>query len=147
MKFDSNNPFEVAKLMFEKPQVYRNEVFQSHKKKHFFLLNRRFSIQFPLVADQFNKLGVNSARALDYWQTVAQQYKKMPSFFYISAKSKENKETIKKSDFIPKEETIAKWIQINKIGIREYKECLKMNREKTLEYLQNLENQMETNAK
>lgn len=143
MIFDPNNPFDIAKLMFEKPNIYRNEVFEAHKKRHFFLLNRRFSIQFPLVAEQFNKMGVNSARALDYWQTVAEKFKKVPNFFYISAKSTEKKE---KPLYEPKEEVVKKFLEVNEIGDREYKECMKYNKYKTIEALQKLEKQMETHG-
>jgi hypothetical protein len=86
--------FEFTKIIFESPGEYQ-EITPGEKRKWFFLLQRRFAIQFPMQANALQHLKINQAGVVDFWQHfMRKQYQKTPGWMYTKGikKSKEEKE-------------------------------------------------------
>jgi len=86
--------FELTKIMFESPQEYY-KVTPGEKKKHFFMINRRMSIQFPLQAQVLQHIRINDVAVIDFWQNhLRKHYNKTPGWMYTKGvkKSQEEKE-------------------------------------------------------
>lgn len=86
--------FEFTKIIFESPGEYQ-EIGPGEKRKQFFMVNRRFAIQFPMQANALQHLKINQSGAVDFWQQfMRKQYNRTPKWMYTKGvkKSKEAKE-------------------------------------------------------
>ena len=86
--------FELTKAMFGDTGNY-GEATKGDKKKNFFMINRRMSIQHPMQAQALNGLRMDPVAAVDIWQKfLSKQYSKTPFWMYTKGikKSKEEKE-------------------------------------------------------
>lgn len=110
------------------------------KSKHFFMTNRFFSISFPIQACSFSNTGMNPAVVCDCWRMIGKRYKRVPGWIYTKTKSSTKKD---KKIYVPSEEAIEHFLLINEIGIREYKDSMRFNSEKTLEILRSIDDQIE----
>jgi len=91
--------FELTKIMFENPREYPT-VTPGEKRKHFFMINRRMSIQFPFQAQVLQHQKIDEIGVVDFWQRfLSQKYNKTPYWMYTKGvkKAKEVKE--KKTNF------------------------------------------------
>lgn len=86
--------FELTKIMFENPSAYK-DVMPGEKRKHFFMINRRMAIKFPLQANELQHVQIDEVGVIDFWQDfLRKQYTKTPYWMYTKGvkKSKEQKE-------------------------------------------------------
>ena len=86
--------FDIIKIIFEDANKYK-EVSKIDKRKNFFMINRRFSIEHPFQANALNLLRINQEEAIDIWQRfIRKHYNKVPFWIYIKGvkKAKEDKE-------------------------------------------------------
>ena len=86
--------FDISKIIFERPEEWE-DVTPGEKRKFFFLLNRRFAIQFPLQANALQHLKINQVAVMDFWQHfMRKKYKETPYWMYTKEvkKAKETKE-------------------------------------------------------
>ncbi len=86
--------FELIRVMFEDPHAY-DAVSNTDKKKHFFMINRRMSIKFPLQAHVLQHTKIDEVAVVDFWQRfLTKQYKKTPFWMYVKGtkRAKEDKE-------------------------------------------------------
>jgi len=86
--------FELTKIIFENPGAYQS-VTPGEKRKHFFMINRRFSIQFPMQANALQNLNINQEGVIDFWQQfMRKQYQRTPGWMYTKGvkQAKEAKE-------------------------------------------------------
>jgi len=87
--------FEFTKIIFEKPGEYQ-DITPGEKRKWFFLLQRRFAIQFPMQANALQHLKINQSGVVDFWQHfMRKQYQRTPGWMYTKGikKAKEKKES------------------------------------------------------
>lgn len=134
--------FDYIKVIFDSKPKYE-DLSSYDKTKNSFMLNRFMSIRYPIQANLFNTLGTNSVGAADSWRRVTVQFKRTPGWIFTKVKKSQTKQ---KESFVPSDETIALFMKINHIGRREYQECLKYNKEKTISYLKILEKEIKSNA-
>lgn len=91
--------FDFIKVVFTNNNDYA-AITPGEKRKHYFLLQRRFAIQFPMQANALQHLKVNQSAVMDFWHTfLTKQYKYMPSWIYTkgvkkSVEVKEKKLTV-----------------------------------------------------
>lgn len=86
--------FEMTKAMFGDTNNY-SEATKGDKRKNFFMLNRRLSINYPMQAQALNGLKINQEQAVDVWQRfLSKKYNKTPFWMYTKGvkKAKEVKE-------------------------------------------------------
>ena len=87
--------FEFTKIIFERPGDYP-AVTPGEKRKQFFMVNRRFAIQYPMQANALQHLKINQAGVVDFWQKFMRQYNgRTPNWMYTKGikKAKATKET------------------------------------------------------
>lgn len=143
MALDHTKLFDFIKIFFQDQATYKT-LTDNDKARHSFMLNRFMAIQYPVNASSFNKLGIYSASIVDCWNIVAQRFKYVPKWMYTSV-SKKKKEEARKFD--PSDEVLNKYLEINNIGFREYKEALKFNFNEVVKDIEYLEKQMQVNGK
>ena len=138
---DETKLFDFIKIMFTKPNDYK-KITNHNKKRHHFMINRFFAIQYPSNAQFFNKNGINPIAVIDSWSLVAARFKSVPGWIYTKTKKTE-KEVTSKSKYRPSEEAISFFMEKNEIGKREFKELEKFAKEDLYLTLQKLEDSMQ----
>lgn len=134
------NLFSLVKIIFEKPEQYSN-VKNSDKSKNFFMINRFMAIKLPLTSQAFNKIYcLNPAAVVDLWQTVARQYNKTPYWIYTKTKK-----TKKQKKWDPNPNIVKKWMEINRLGPRDFRDAKKLDPKGLKKAIENLELQMNLN--
>ena len=79
--------FDIIKLIFNNKQKEWKSVGKIDKSRNFFMINRIMSIQFPVQANQFNKLKVVPAPVVDWWHdTLSARFSKPPVWLYTKTK-------------------------------------------------------------
>ena len=95
--------FDVIKLIFNnKPNEWKS-VGKIDKSRNFFMINRIMSIQFPIQANQFNKLKIVPAPVVDWWHdTLSSRFSKPPTWLYTKTKKNESikEEEVKSSEYV-----------------------------------------------
>ena len=141
-KLDHTKLFDFVKILFTNRAEYE-KLLNADKSRHHFMTNRFFAINHPVQANLFNKVGINGAAVVDCWAMVAQKYNRVPGWIYTKVRKSEKE---KAKEYQPNEEVLNKYLELNKIGMREYKEALKFNPEALKGELKKLEKQMGLNG-
>jgi len=81
------NFIKVAEYMFTNKNMYRT-LSDEDKINNFFILNKKFSMAYPKVAQFLNRKGLDKASALDYWFLYFYKQNKVPGFFFNNSKTK-----------------------------------------------------------
>jgi hypothetical protein len=110
--------FDLIKIIFTNPEKYK-EITRGEKQKNYFIINRRFAINFPLQANALQHIKINQAAVIDFWQRfLRKQYKFVPGWIYTKGvkKTQEIKEKkLNVSDNLITE--YAKYFQIDRKSI------------------------------
>jgi hypothetical protein len=138
---DETKLFDFIKIMFTKPNEYK-KISNHNKKRHHFMINRFFSIQYPANAQMFNKNGINPLAVLDSWALVAARFKNVPGWIYTKTKKVE-KVSVTKRKYIPSDASITFFMQRNEIGKREFKELETFAKEELYSNLKRIEDSMQ----
>jgi hypothetical protein len=138
---DETKLFDFIKILFTKPDVYK-KISNHNKKRHHFMINRFFAIQYPSNAQLFNRNGINPNGVIDSWSFVANRFKSVPGWIYTKTKKVE-KEVSSKSKYIPSDTVISFFMEKNEIGKREFKELEKFAKEDLYLTLKGLEDSMQ----
>lgn len=115
------SPFDIITLMFTNINEF-NTLSDSILDKNFFIINRVFSIKYPMQASVFNKLGINTAQVVKSWArfiTTAEGYGHVPYFVYTKGAKKSKETQIKKTDNIDTD-TIYAYCKRYNISLKEY---------------------------
>jgi hypothetical protein len=115
--------FDLTKIIFTNPSQYQ-KLKNSEKSKHFFMINRFFSIKYPTTAQSLNRNGINPWAVVDLWQLVACRFQRVPGWIYTKTK-KLNKE----KTWTPNPEVSKLWMERNGLGERELNLAIKFNPE------------------
>ena len=86
--------FDFIKVIFTNPSEYSSTT-PGEKRKHYFMCQRRFAINFPMQANALQHLKINQNAVIDWWQWfLRKQYKFVPGWMYTKGvkKSQEVKE-------------------------------------------------------
>lgn len=134
--------FDFVRVMFTNPTEY-NKIKNVEKGKHFFMINRFFSIKHPTTAQALNRVGQNGWAAVDLWQLVASRFQRVPGWIYTKTKKTSTSEKVWK----PNPEVARIWMERNNVGERELKEAIKYNPEEMKKSFQALEKQIELYVK
>lgn len=86
MKVKKMGPFDIINYMFTNKTVF-DRLSDTMLKQHFFMINRTFAIKYPLQAAMFNKMGINEAEVIRFWQYFLtapskEGYGRVPQFVY-----------------------------------------------------------------
>jgi hypothetical protein len=117
--------FDITKIIFEKPNEWKN-VTSGEKKKYYFAINRRFSIQFPQQANALQHLKINQAAVIDFWQIFMQRQNyrgRTPSWMYTKG--------IKKAASVKQKKT-----SVNVKMIDEYAKRMRVDKKAVIDALE-----------
>ena len=88
--------FDIVKRIFDKKQSLWDEISKNDKTRNFFMVNRIMSINFPVQANQFNKLRITPNQVVDWWHdTLSPRFTKAPPWVYTQTKKSGNKKSDK----------------------------------------------------
>jgi len=115
--------FDIIKIIFTDPIEYK-EITKGEKQKMFFLLQRRFVINFPMEANVLQHLKINQSAVIDWWQSfLRKQYKFVPGWMYTKGVEKTQKIKEKKAN-------------VSNDLINEYCKCYKIDRKSVKDALE-----------
>lgn len=141
------NLFDLIKCIFKKGNAW-DKISNIEKSRNFFMVNRIMSIQFPVQANQFNKLKINPYPVVDWWhRTMTGHYKSQPSWIFTKTnKTKENKGIDNKEtvDFSFVEGVIREKYQITKRDLSDLKTFFP---DRYNEWVSSIEDQIKTSYK
>lgn len=115
------SPFDIITLMFTNINEFNN-LSDAILDKNFFIINRVFSIKYPMQACVFNKLGINTAHVVRAWSrfaTAKEGYGRVPYFVYTKGAKKSKETVVKKTDNISTD-TIYEYCKRYHISLKEY---------------------------
>ena len=118
--------FKFIKVIFESPSEYK-KLKGYEKSKFFFMTNRFLSISYPVQANQFNNINVETDRVLDFWQRNLHKSGKVPYWIYTKTK----KDKVDKKIKIPSEEAIKIYLEKKNYSKKQLEQSLKMIGEST----------------
>ena len=107
--------FEFINGMFSKPEEFKKT--KMHERgRHFFMVNRLSSINFPVQAAAFNHIKINPAQAVTFWQELlSKRYNRTPSWMYVKTKKEKEK---KAAALSVTEEVLQTYCEVHKISRR-----------------------------
>jgi len=127
--------FEFINVFFNKKNEYE-ELNYGEKTKHVFMLNRFFSIKYPLQANLFNVMHTPPLGVIESWRLVANSYNRTPGWIYTKTKKVE-REKEKNLNIDP--DIIKKYMESQQIGYRELDEAFKFGEEGLTKLLKSME--------
>jgi hypothetical protein len=84
--------FDIIKNIFSQDPKKWSQISKNDKSRNFFMINRIMAIQFPHIANQFNKIKINPDATVDWWRkNLSSRYAKTPTWIYTKTIKKENK--------------------------------------------------------
>lgn len=138
---DETKLFDFIKIMFTRPGDY-DKITNHNKKRHHFMINRFFAIQYPANASLFNLNGINPNAVIDSWSLVARRFSRVPAWIYTKTKKSETSKK-EKSKYIPSDKAISFFMEKNEIGKREFKELETFAKEELYSSLKQIEDSMQ----
>jgi hypothetical protein len=119
----------MIKVIFTNPLEY-SSITPGEKRKLFFILNRRFAINFPLQANVLQHVKINQTAVVDFWQNfLRKQYDRIPGWMYTKG--------VKKSQEFKENK-----LNISNDLIKEYCKYFKIDRKSIIDALQFYETSM-----
>jgi hypothetical protein len=131
--------FDIIKCIFENPAAYKNAS-RIDKRKNFFMLQRRFSIEHPMQANALNRLRINQEQSVDIWNRfLSKKYNKTPFWMYTKGIKKAKEEKEKKLNI--SSSTVQEYSRIYRYDIKAVWDSIKMFPEEMEKELKNFEKQ------
>jgi hypothetical protein len=82
--------FDLVKFIFSNNKKKWEEIGSYDKAKNFFMVNRIMSTQFPLQANQFNKIKIVPQHVIDWWHdSLSNVFSKPPVWIYTKTRKKD----------------------------------------------------------
>ena len=131
-------PFDIINLMFDDYRKFK-ELKNNDKKKNMFMINRRFAINFPTIAQKFNHIHSPGGKIVDNWGKIAQKYSSKPKWMFLkSNKKKSDKEEKLDID----EEVINTFLEKKELTHEQLDRAFKFEPEKVRDMLEEFEERM-----
>jgi len=126
--------FDIVKLIFTNKESEWKTVGKNDKTRNFFMINRIMSINFPVQANQFNKLKVIPFPVVDWWHdTLHTRYTRSPQWIYTQTKkSNDSSKSDDKKNFEATEDFIRSKYNISKKDLQQIKKFYPKKYEKWL---------------
>jgi hypothetical protein len=130
--------FEIEKIIFQEHSRWK-EVTNGDKKKNFFMLNRFFSINYPLQAQVLQHIRSNPVAIIDFWfDFLSKRYNKVPFWIYTQG-VKKSKKTKEKNPVHVSKELIYHYAQVYNIDVKSITDALNLFPEETIKELKQFE--------
>lgn len=135
-------PFDIIGYIFSNQEEFK-KLPDNILEKNYFIINDRFSINFPMQAAVFNHYKINGAMVVKCWAKFIQRfnYNRTPSWMFIKGKAKTAE--IKKSDNNLTKSEIRQYADHMDVSVKDVEFALELYPEQTLkeikDYLKYLE--------
>lgn len=120
----ADNLFDFLTIIFEKQNEYKN-VGNNLKQRHFFMLNRLMSIQYPQFANVLNYNGISTLYGTEMWARFGRNFKKRPAFLFT--KTNKSSDKTKKVKLDIDQEHLQKYMELKSLSKREIDELIEFN--------------------
>lgn len=129
-KIKKLSPFDIINLMFTNKPAF-DRLSDNILKQHFFMINRTFSIKYPLQAAMFNTLDINQAEVIKFWQyfLTAQSkegYGRVPKFVYTKKAKMEDPDNLDP-------DTVREYCKRYHLSNKDFKDMLQFFHDETIE--------------
>lgn len=121
MAANTPSPFDIIGMMFKTNGEFES-LSDNLLERNFFIINRSFSIKYPLQGSIFNKMGINTAAVIKAWRNfliTKEGVGRVPYFVYSKGAKKSKETEVKKTDNI-KEDTILEYCKRYHITLKDY---------------------------
>jgi hypothetical protein len=134
--------FDVIKRIFENDSKWK-DVSNHDKARNFFMINRIMSIQFPIQANQFNKLRVSPVPVVNWWHaTLSPRFKKSPKWIFTqTSKANKKKSESKILDFTDAESLVREKYGVS---IKDLNQIKKFYPDKYNDWMEKISSQINT---
>lgn len=129
-------PFDIIKMMFTDVNAFNN-LSNLILSKNFFMINRIFSIMFPMQAQCFNNVEINQGDVIRAWQQFAVSklgYGKVPFFVYTKG-AKASQEANKVDDINKEDKEL--YCKHYQISLKDFDDMLYFMHDFALEHFNN----------
>lgn len=113
-------PYDIINMMFTNFEGF-NKLSNTILDKNFFMINRVFSIKYPLQGALFNKLNINTTGVIKSWAmfiSSKEGYGRVPYFVYTKG-AKKSADSTSKTDKLDKE-LIKEYCKRYKINLKDF---------------------------
>jgi hypothetical protein len=129
--------FDFIKIIFTNPGDY-SSITSGEKRKYYFILNRRFAINFPMQANALQHLKINQSAVIDFWQRfLRKQYTYIPGWMYTKGVKKAQE--VKEKKLNVSNELIKEYCKFMKIDPKAVKDALQFYEKDMVTELQQFE--------
>lgn len=140
MDINVDKLFDFIGVIFSDDNRYE-KINNKDKVKHYFMTNRFFSIKYPVQACEFSAMDINGAAVCDSWRMIGRRYKRTPGWIYT--KTKKISEKKDKKSYTPSQEAIDHYLFLNEIGMKDFNDAMKLNKDALIDILRLIDNQFE----
>ena len=115
--------FTFINDMVAKPTEFK-KVKMHERGKHFFMVNRLCSINFPIQASYFNHIKIHPGQAVTFWQELlSKRYNRTPGWMYVkTAKAKAEK----KAQQLVDDAVLRKYCEVYKMSRRDIDDAIEI---------------------
>ena len=129
--------FEFIKVIFTSPGDY-NSVTPGEKRKHYFMCQRRFAINFPMQANALQHLKINQSAVIDFWHVfLRKQYKFVPNWMYVKGVKKAQE--VKEKKINVSNEVIKQYCKFMKVDPKSVRDAIEFYPESMIKELKEFE--------
>jgi hypothetical protein len=128
--------FDFVKVMFTDQRKYA-QLKNSDRSRHFFMIQRFMSIQYPSTAQQLNRTGINGWAVVDLWQMVASRFNRVPGWIYTKTKKAPSEKNWK-----PDPEAAKFWMERNGVGEKELRDAIRFHPDEMKRIISSIEKQI-----
>lgn len=128
--------FDLIKIIFTDPNEF-GKITPGEKRKNFFMLNRRFAINFPVQANALQLLKINQSAVIDFWQNfLRKHYKYVPGWMYTEGIKKSQE--IKEKKMTVTNAQITEYCKFMKLDVKTVKDALEFYPEEMTKEIKDL---------
>lgn len=95
IKQKETSPFDIIKYMFTDDEAF-NKLTKLQLERNYFIINRIFSIKYPLQAQVFNQNGISQSEVMKIWKDFLNKIEgkgRVPGFCFTKGSKKSSEET------------------------------------------------------
>lgn len=131
--------FDYVNMLFQNPAKF-TELRSYEKDKHFFMMQRFFSIKHPIQAAMLNHIRINASEAVQYWcDSLSKIYNQTPNWIWNALKEVKKVKQSEKKKFDVKDTTVQWYCEKNQCSRREVDEAYKIYGDEFLQELKEYE--------
>lgn len=129
--------FDFINVIFKSPSDY-SSVTPGEKRKHYFMCQRRFAINFPMQANALQHLKINQTAVIDFWQNfLRKQYTFVPGWMYTKGVKKAQE--VKEKKLTVNNELIKEYCKRMKVDPKSIRDALEFYPDKMIAELKEFE--------